>query len=391
MKRPPRICLTAFVTASLLALGAGAAHADTTVQVPMGTLLDKRSVTVLQGTTLVVFTLAIDGGGTDTGDGAQNGFATQAVCTLKGQPITSCLPDDGHFPANMRHPDVVLNISNAAPATSGQAHMVAPTGGTFSFPMPPATYSKVFLFFHGANNGVMITMTLTYSDGTTQVVNDMIPDFFSDPTDPMVFSLAGNLAKWTKTTTIAEANHHNIDGVEVDPTAGKTLTMIQVARTMPGYLVFYGATGIATSAVAGLPDGGAGASGGDASTDAGAGGASATGGISGAGGADTSGAGGSTGAGGAGGQTAGTAGSTAAAGTSGTGSGGAAGATTTGAAGSTGGVNECSCPPGGSGCSCRLDATGREVSSARALLLVLGAASLTCLGRRRRRARPRGR
>jgi hypothetical protein len=63
-------------------------------------VLDKRSVTTLMGTTLVVWTLPTDGGGTNTGDGIQNGFATQAVAMLQGKPIANALPNDGKFPAS---------------------------------------------------------------------------------------------------------------------------------------------------------------------------------------------------------------------------------------------------------------------------------------------------
>src|SRR5206468_2388372 len=121
------------------------------------------------------------------------------------------------FPANARHPDVALSFSNAADPTSPQTRMVAPTGAlsTFTFPVPAAAYSKLFLFFHGAAGGTTVKITLTYSDATTDVMpTATIPDYFNDPpaNDPVVFVLAPNLAKWTKTTTIAEANHHNIFG-----------------------------------------------------------------------------------------------------------------------------------------------------------------------------------
>jgi hypothetical protein len=390
MTRIPSATVSTIVTTLLVALGAGAARADTVVQVPLLGLLDRRSVTTLMGQTLVVFNLATDGGGTDTGDGAQNGFATQAVAKLKGTPVANALPDDGRFPADARHPEVVLHVSNDADPTSGQDHLVPKTGGTFSFAMPPATYSKVFLFFHGANGGSTVKMTLTYSDATTEIANAMVPDYYADvsATDPVLFNLAPDLAKWTKTTTIAEANHHHITGVEIHPAAAtKTLTTIQVDRGPTGYLAFWGATGVATSAVAGLPDGGADASspdGGDIRpTDAGGGGgASATGGASGTGGGGTSGSGGASG-GGAGGQTTGAAGKSAGAGgTNGAGSGGAAGATmTSGSAGSSGAAG--SSARNGAGCGCRLGAAPRTTHT---LWLVLGAVSTWCLGRRRRRA-----
>jgi hypothetical protein len=383
-----------FAATTLLALTAGAARADTVVQVPMGGLLDRRSVTVLQGTTLVVFNLATDGGGpTDTGDGAQNGFVTQAVAKSKNAPVANALPDDGRFPADMRHPEVVLHFSNDADPASGQDRIIPKTGGSFSFPMPPSTYSKVFLFFHGANNGSTVKITLTYSDATTEIVNTMVPDYYADvsATDPVLFNLAPDLAKWTKNTTIAEANHHHITGVEIHPMAPtKTVTMIQVDRGTTGYLAFWGATGVATSAVANLPDAGTDASapdGGGKPADAGGGGgASATGGASGAGGA-SGGAGSGGAAGGTTGQTAGAGGTSAAGGAGATGSAGTSGAagstTTVGSAGTSGaaGAPVRKASSGG----CRIGGADDAPSSA-ALWLVLGASLAWSVGRRRRRA-----
>ena len=217
MTRTCRATLSTITLALLLALGARAARADTVVQIPLPGVLDTRSVFTLTNGTIVPFTLAIDGGNGDVGTGAQNGFATKAVAMMKSPGnVANALPDDGHFPEDANHPDVVLSFSNAADPTSPQNHLVKPMVGatppeTFTFPVPSATYSKLFLFFHGANNGTTVKITLTYSDATTDVTNATIPDFFNDPTDPKVFELATNLAKWTKTTTIAEANHHNID------------------------------------------------------------------------------------------------------------------------------------------------------------------------------------
>ncbi|HVU49653.1 MAG TPA: hypothetical protein VHL80_03140, partial [Polyangia bacterium] len=263
--RRPRTATLSTLAGALLALGAGTARAQTVVQIPLPGILDTRSVFTLTNGTIVPFTLAIDGGNGDVGTGAQNGFATKAVAMMKSPGnVANSLPDDGHFPAANGRPEIVLNVSNDAPATSPQNHLVKPqiTMGatkippeTFTFPVPTATYSKLFLFFHGANSGTTVTITLTYSDATTDATMATIPDFFNAPTDPKVFVLAGDLAKWTKTTTIAEANHHNIFGVELAPMA-KTLMSVKVERGNTGYLVFWGATGVATGPVTGLPDAG---------------------------------------------------------------------------------------------------------------------------------------
>ena len=180
MTRARSAILSTIVTALVAVLGAGAAHAaDTVVQIPLPGILDTRSVTTLTNGNIVVFTLSIDGGGGDLGTGGlQNGFATKAVAMQKvPAAVANSLPDDGHFPADTRHPEVVLNVSNDAAPTSFQNHIVKPTGGMFSFPVPAGTYSKLFLFFHGANGGTKVTITLTYSDATTDVTMATIPDF----------------------------------------------------------------------------------------------------------------------------------------------------------------------------------------------------------------------
>jgi hypothetical protein len=359
-------------TGLLVGLSAGAARAaDTVVQVPLPGLLDARSVTTLTAGKLVTWTLPTDGGG------LQNAFATAAVAMAQNAPVANALPDDGHFVADARHPDVVLHFSNDADAASPQTHLVMPSA-SFNFAMPPATYSKLFLFFNGAANGTTIKVTFTYTDGM-DTQNATIPDYYADvsPTDPVIFDLATNLAKWDKSTKIAEANHHNITGAELHPTAGKTLTQVQVERGANGYLVFWGATGVATSAVAGS-GGASGAAG--ASGASGSGGASAMGGVS--GGAGAAGAVGTAGTGGAGGMI--SAGGETSAGSGGTISSGTAGATAAaGALTSPGGAQAIAQPAASdSGCGCRLGSS-RDAAPGTAWLAlgVLGA----CLARTRKR------
>jgi hypothetical protein len=296
--------------------------------------------------------------------------------------LTHALPDDGHVPANTRHPDVVLHFSNDADAASPQTHLVA-IGGSFNFMVPAATYSKLFLFFNGAAGGTTVKATFTYSDGS-DTQSATIPDYYADvsPTDPVIFDLATNLAKWDKNTKIAEANHHNITGAELHPTAGKTLTSVQVERGPNGYLVFWGATGVATSPIAG--GGGAGGMAGAAGTtgtagNAGVGGTSGTSGAAGAGGAQSA-----SGAGGAG--AAGAAGMSAAAGAGGTIGTGTAGATSAAGASTTGTSGGAFVLPtaNDSGCSCRVTRARSRTSGAP--WLALDALGAWCFVRRRRRA-----
>jgi hypothetical protein len=351
------------VATLLVSLRVNTAHADTVVQVPLPDLLDGRSVTTLTGGQLVRWTLPTDGGG------LQNAFATAAVAAHQGAPIENALPDDGVFPANARHPEVVLHFSNDADATVPQAHLVEPLG-SFSFAVPAATYSKFFLFFNGAAGGTTLTITLSYTD-TTGTETATVPDYYADvsPTDPVIFNLASNLAKWDANNQINEANHHNITGVELNPMPDKILTGIQVDRAAEGNLVFWGATGIATSELAG--SGGAGGT-------AGEGGASGEGGTAGVGG--VAGVGGAAGNAGADSQTAGAAGTVNEAGSDAGGTnsaGGAAGETAV----ESGGSSEDATNDSGGGCWVANDSALHD----RTRWLVLGIGCVVGLNRRRSR------
>jgi len=41
-----------------------------------------------------------------------------------------------------------------------------------------------------------------------------------------------------------EPSHHYLHGVDLHPDARKELISVDVAKTAPGYLVFWGATGV---------------------------------------------------------------------------------------------------------------------------------------------------
>ena len=350
--------LHASVAITLLsALTAGhAGAAETVVQIPLTGVLDARSVTTLTNGVLVPWTLPTDGGG------LQNAYATMAVASKVGSPPANALPDDGKFAANTRHPEVVLNYSNAADPASPQTHLVK-AGEAVSFSLPAAVYSKLFLFFNGAAGGSPVTFTLTYADGM-EMQTAMVPDYYADvsATDPVIFNLATNLAKYDKTSKVTEANHHNITGVELHPGAGKTLTKLSFVRGAMGNLVFWGATGIATSEVAGTGGTGAGGASG-APGSSGSSGAGASGASSGAGGGALS-------SGGVGVSSGGSAGSVG-------GSNALAGAAP-GSAGSTALPNSAAADDGG----CRLSAGSARHSDGSWLMLAVS--GVLCLARRRR-------
>jgi hypothetical protein len=359
-------CLAA---ALLVSMARAAAVAETVVQIPVGSLIDGRSVSTVAGGTVTPWTpgLGVDG------NGGGDGFVTNAVeailatqgKTTNGQ-VGVALPNDGMFAADARHPAVVLHFSNTDPIASPQTHQVYQAKGAQSFQVaiPAATYSKMFLFITCSEGAAALTITLNYAGGTPMVTKLTLPDYGiggASANDPVFFNLISRMRKWTTTDMETDTTSHTITGIELNPTATATLTSIDVAKTNQAHVVFWGATGIATSAVAigadgGGTDGGAGGAS-DGGSDDGRGGGGGAGGAGGGGGvgdaAATGGTGGSpTGAGGtAGGSTAsGPAGSGAnAAGAAGTGASaaGAAGTAPKTSGGSSGCSVSGSAPPGG--------------------------------------------
>jgi hypothetical protein len=338
---------TIFAAAILIAgvtLARRAAAADTVVQVPVDSVIDGRTVSTVSGTTITPWT---PGQGVD-GDGNADGYVTNAVEALlatmnktPGGKAGVALPDDGMFAANARHPAVVLHFSNAAPTTSPQTHQIHQNAGSqmFQFDVPQATYSKMFVFITASEGAAKLTITLNYAGGTAPAAQMLtLPDYgiggATNPNDPVFFNLIAGMRKWSTTDNEGDSTTHTITGIELNPSATAMLTSIKVEKTNGSHCVFWGATGIATSAVTtgtGGAGGGAGQGGTAGAADGGsmdAGGAGAGGSSGSSGTAGNSGASGGTGTAGA--TATGTAGSAGSAGT--TGSGGS----TTGTAGSSG-------------------------------------------------------
>lgn len=195
--------------------GTGVARADQVIQVPLGQLLTARTVTTLTQGKLVPWTVGSRGGDRD-------GYMTAAASKFHNDPPTlKTLPDDGAFAADARHPQVVLHFSNDADPMSQQTFWIARSAGTFMFPVPVATYAKMFLFFSSGDAATALTITLGYGAGA-QVVNVTVPDFFNSPapSDPVLFNLASDLPNWYRTGAVYETGHHNICGIELQPVAG---------------------------------------------------------------------------------------------------------------------------------------------------------------------------
>jgi hypothetical protein len=213
--------------------------ASEVVQLDVRPILNGRAVTTLTGTNeLVPWTKGIDGGG------HADGYMTVAATVVNGDPDAHALPGDGSFAANNAHPFVKLNFSDA----DGKNPQVRSVTGAdeFSFPVSTNRYQRMIVFMTSAEGPSHLNFTLAYADGTSAQRPILLPDYYNAPAadDTNVFCLATNLAKWNAAGRMAERDHHNIHGVDIRPDAGKVLVSVRVEKTAPGYLVFWGATGV---------------------------------------------------------------------------------------------------------------------------------------------------
>ncbi|HXK19373.1 MAG TPA: hypothetical protein VNG33_16295 [Polyangiaceae bacterium] len=362
--RSPSLLLAAVAALTVISEAGVAAAADTVVQVPCDGVLDGRTVATFTGGVVVPW-VAMQG---VDGDGNGDGYVTTAVeaeLVKQGKTVGGtagkALPDDGLFAMDARHPDIQLHFSNAADKASPQTHQIYIAKGmqSMQLPVPAATYSKMFLILTASEGAAALTVTFNYAGGAQPVVTKfMLPDYgvggATNPNDPIYFNLIAGMRKWTGTLQEGDGPSHTITGIVTTPSATDKLTSIGIEKTNGSHVVFWGATGIATSAVDIGPGGAGGGGAGGAAGAAGAAGVAGAGGTGGAGGTAGGTVGGSAGATTAGAPTGGTGGTsgTPVAGAAGTlpAVAGQAGSTTTGAAGSSTGVTPVASSNDSGGC-----------------------------------------
>jgi hypothetical protein len=129
----------------------------------------------------------------------------------------------------------------------------------------------MFVFITCSEGAAALTISLNYAGGAMPTVTQlMLPDYGiggAMANDPVFFNLIEGMDKWSTSDQEGDGPSHTITGIELNPSMTDLLTSIQVTKTNGSHAVFWGATGIATSAVntgaggAGGTSGGAGASG----------------------------------------------------------------------------------------------------------------------------------
>jgi hypothetical protein len=211
------------------------------IQVDVRPILTGRTVTTLTGGKLVPWTKGVDGAG------HADGYLTVEASVVNGDKNARALPGDGCFKATAAHPYVRLNFTNAD--GKGFQTRSVEGAGEFAFPVPVRRYTRMLVFITSAEGPSYLRFKLAYADGTVERREVLLPDYYNDapPGDPNIFALATDLAKWDASGRMAERSHHHIHGVDLHPEASKDLVSIQVDKTAPGYLVFWGATGVASN------------------------------------------------------------------------------------------------------------------------------------------------
>ncbi len=228
----------------VLALGALAwGKPPEAVQVDVKDLLNVRVVSTVTDGKVNTLKIDIDGAG---------GHATKAAAELLNAKDAHALPNDGKFPANDKHPEVVLNYKDGD-GEANQARRVAGEG-TFSFAVPEKQYSQMWLWVTSGQGPSDIHVELTYKDGTSETKDIQVPDWFWELTenakDPKMddknrCNLAVDLSKFSKDGPViaSEMRHHFIHGVDATPDPSKVLVKVTVKKDKKGLMCFYGATG----------------------------------------------------------------------------------------------------------------------------------------------------
>src|SRR4029079_15981725 len=80
----------------------------------------------------------------------------------------------------------------------------------------------------------------------------MLPDYGvggAADNDKVFFNLISGMRKWSSTNQEGDGPSHTITGIELAPSATDKLTSIGIEKTNGSHVVFWGATGVARSAV----------------------------------------------------------------------------------------------------------------------------------------------
>ncbi len=207
------------------------------IQINVSHLLNARPITTLSYGKLVSWTKGIDG------DGSGDGYLTQSAALFNGDKEAHALPDNAVFPANARHPEIILHYKNNE-SVNNQARYIS-GAGEFVIGIPRKQYLEIYLGLSSAEGPSSLQFDLIYTDGQ-ETKNYLLPDYYNNISDkyPDLSYVATDLAKWGKKDKMTEKDHHNIHLLKLSTDPSRKLTAIKVKKAKGGYLIFWSATGV---------------------------------------------------------------------------------------------------------------------------------------------------
>ena len=208
-----------------------------TIQVNIKSILNARAVSTFSNGKIYTWTRGIDG------NGFGDGYVTHSVAVHLNYTAGPTLPDSARFPANAKHPTMLLNYSNSD-STGFQTHYLSGSDSV-TFPVPEGNYSTVYLALTSSEGSTTIGVVLNYLDGpatSTFILND-----YDVGNSSGVFFVDSGMQKWNNQNSPGDNFGHALNGFGVTANPAKTLTSVKlIKKTAGSYLVFWGATGVAT-------------------------------------------------------------------------------------------------------------------------------------------------
>ena len=212
-----------------------AANAGDVKQIDVSAAFNARPIDTVVDGKVVPMDANIDGAG---------GLSTLSAAKLLGGSTDHVIPDNAVYPANDKHPEIVLAYAN----DDGKKKFARRSQGadTYDLTIPEGNYTRLFLMMSSGQGPSDIEVTLAYKDGTSDTKTLTCPDWWPGlkPGDTYRCEVVSNMSKWSPKGIIpSEPKGHNIYGINVQPNPDKALVKITVKKQAKGILCFWGATG----------------------------------------------------------------------------------------------------------------------------------------------------
>jgi hypothetical protein len=178
-------------------------------------------------------------------DGSGYDYMSEAVAVANGD-TNAGIPDDGFYAADADHPDVQLAFSDLGVGpNSVLMNAPSPMVLTVTFPIVATSYSTVQLYATSTEGSSSVTVTLTYSDTSTDVTSVIVPDWGqSSSAAAPVFVVQSDLSRFSMTDPTDFSDDFALYGITTVANPAKTLASVTVtvAGGETNRFILYGAT-----------------------------------------------------------------------------------------------------------------------------------------------------